>query len=57
MKLNKLRKSLAGGLKIAKAIPDFFKTLGTSSKGVFSFAKSQKLDTSKAEKSMPADEF
>ena len=57
MKLAKLRKSLAGGLKIAKAIPDFFKTLGTSSKGVFSFAKSQKLDTSKAEKSMPADEF
>ena len=57
MKLNKLRKSLAGGLKIAKAIPDFFKTLGPAAKGVFSFAKSQKLDTSKAEKSMPADEF
>ncbi len=57
MKLNKLRKSLAGGLTIAKAIPNFLKTLGTSSKGVFSFAKKQKLDTKKAEKSMPEDEF
>tara|TARA_E500000081_G_C6139384_1_gene359160 strand:- start:3075 stop:3758 length:684 start_codon:yes stop_codon:yes gene_type:complete len=57
MKLNSLRKSLAGGMKIAKAIPDFLKTLGTSSKGVFSFAKSQKMDTSNAEKEMPADEF
>ncbi len=57
MKLNKLRKSLASGMSIAKAIPNFLKTLGSSSKGVFSFAKKQKLDTSKAEESMPADEF
>ena len=57
LKLNKLRKSLSGGMNIAKAIPSFLKTLGSSSKGVFSFARKQKLDTSEAEKSMPADDF
>ena len=57
MKLNKLRKSLSGGMKIAKAIPDFLKTLGSSSKGVFSFARSQKMDTSDEESEMPDDIF
>lgn len=57
MKLNKLRKSLSGGMKIAKAIPDFLKTLGSSSKGVFSFAKSQKMDTSDSEGKLPEDNF
>ena len=57
MKLNKLRKSLSGGMKIAKAIPDFLKTLGSSSKGVFSFARSQKMDTSDSESAMPDDNF
>ena len=57
MKLNKLRKSLSGGMKIAKAIPDFLKTLGSSSKGVFSFARSQKMDTSDSEGKLPEDNF
>lgn len=57
MKLGKLRKSLSGGMSIAKAIPKFLKALGKSSKGVFSFAKKQDLNTKKAEKQMPADEF
>ena len=43
MKLGKLRKSLSGGMSIAKAIPKFLKALGKSSKGVFSFAKKQSL--------------
>jgi len=57
MKLAKLRKSLSGGMKIAKAIPNFLKTLGSSTKGVFSFAKQQKMNTSNAESSLPDDEF
>ena len=57
MKLGKLRKSLSGGVTIAKAIPKLLKAFGKSSKGVFSFAKKQDLNTKKAEKQMPADEF
>ena len=49
MKLGKLKKSLGGGISLAKSLPKFFKTLGSSTKGVFSFAKSQKLDTKKAQ--------
>jgi len=56
MKLGKLKKSLGGGLSLAKSLPKFFKTLGSSTKGVFAFAKSQKMDTKDAQSSLP-DEF
>ena len=56
MKMGKLKKTLSGGMAIGKVLPSFFKTLGASSKGVFSFAKTQKLDTKNAESALP-DEF
>ena len=57
MKLGKLKKSLGGGMSIARTLPKFFKTLGASTKGVFSFAKTQKLNTKKAQKALPEDDF
>ena len=57
MKLGKLKKSLGGGMSLARSLPKFFKTLGASTKGVFSFAKTQKLDTKKAQSSLSDDEF
>jgi hypothetical protein len=57
MKLGKLKKSLGGGLSLARTLPKFFKTLGASTKGVFSFARTQKLDTKKAQQSLPEDDF
>jgi len=57
MKLGKLKKSLGGGMSLARSLPKFFKTLGASTKGVFSFARTQKLDTKKAQSSLPDDEF
>ena len=56
MKMGKLKKTLSGGMAIGRVLPAFFKTLGASTKGVFSFAKTQKLDTKNAEASLP-DEF
>ena len=57
MKLKSLKKSLSGGLSVAKSLPKFFKTLGASTKGVFSFARKQKLNTKKAQKALPEDDF
>ena len=57
MKLGKLKKSLAGGLSLARTLPKFFKTLGASTKGVFSFARTQKLDAKKAQSSLGEDDF
>jgi len=57
MKLGKLKKSLGGGLSLARTLPKFFKTLGASTKGVFSFARTQKLDTKKAQSSLGDDDF
>ena len=57
MKMGKLRKTFTGGMAIGRVLPGFFKTLGESSKGVFSFAKTQKLDTKNAEASLPDEEF
>ena len=57
MKLKSLKKSLGGGISIAKSLPKFFKTLGASTKGVFSFARKQKLSTKKAQKALPEDDF
>jgi hypothetical protein len=57
MKLKSLKKSLGGGMSIAKSLPKFFKTLGASTKGVFSFARKQKLSTKKAQKALPEDDF
>lgn len=57
MKIRKLRKTLGGGISLAKSLPKFFKTLGSSTKGVFAFAKSQKLDTKKAQDALPDDDF
>ena len=57
MKLGKLKKSLGGGMSLARSLPKFFKTLGASTRGVFSFAKTQKLDTKKAQSSLSDDEF
>ena len=57
MKMGKLKKTLRGGMAIGRVLPAFFKTLGASSKGVFSFAKTQKLDTKNAEASLPDEEF
>ena len=57
MKLGKLKKSLGGGLSLAKSLPKFFKTLGSSTKGVFAFAKSQKMETKDAQSALHNDEF
>ena len=57
MKIRKLRKTLGGGMSLAKSLPKFFKTLGSSTKGVFAFAKTQKLDTKKAQEALPDDDF
>ena len=57
MKLKSLKKSLGGGMSLARTLPKFFKTLGASTKGVFSFARTQKLDTKKAQQSLPEDDF
>jgi len=57
MKIIKLKKTFTGGMAIGRVLPAFFKTLGASSKGVFSFAKTQKLDTKNAEASLPDEEF
>ena len=57
IKAARLGKTFKTGMTIAQTLPGFFKALGTSTKGVFSFAKTQNLDTSKAEKSLPEDEF
>ena len=57
IKAARLGKTFKTGMTIAQTLPAFFKALGTSTKGVFSFAKTQNLDTSKAEKSLPEDEF
>ena len=57
MKIGKLKKSLGGGMSLARTLPKFFKTLGASTKGVFSFARTQKLDTKKAQQSLPEDDF
>jgi hypothetical protein len=56
MKIIKLKKTFTGGMAIGRVLPAFFKTLGASTKGVFSFAKTQKLDTKNAEAALP-DEF
>ena len=57
MKIMKLKKTFTGGMAIGRVLPAFFKTLGASSKGVFSFAKTQKLDTKNAEAALPDEEF
>ena len=57
MKIRKLRKTLGDGMSLAKSLPKFFKTLGSSTKGVFAFAKTQKLDTKKAQDALPDDDF
>ena len=57
MKIAKLRKTFKGGMSLARALPQFFKTLGTSTKGVFAFSKAQKLDTKKAQQALPEDDF
>ncbi|MDC1102069.1 hypothetical protein N8Z64_01990 [Pseudomonadales bacterium] len=57
MKIMRMRKTLGDGMKIAKLVPGFFKAAGSSSKGVFSFARAQKLDTKDAEAALPDDEF
>jgi len=57
IKLRKLQKSLSGGISLARSLPKFFKTLSDSTKGVFSFAKAQKLDTKKAQQTIPEDDF
>ena len=50
MKVVKLRKTFKGCISLARALPQFFKTLGTSTKGVFAFSKAQILDTKKHNK-------
>ena len=57
IKAARLGKTFKTGMTIAQTLPGFFKALGSSTKGVFSFAKTQNLDTSKAEKSLPEDDF
>ena len=57
IKAARLGKTFKTGMTIAQTLPGFFKALGSSTKGVFSFAKTQNLDTSKAEKSLPKDDF
>ena len=57
MKAARLTRTFKTGMTIAQTLPGFFKALGSSSKGVFSFAKTQKLDTAKAEKQLPEDSF
>ncbi len=57
LKANRLRKTLKTGMMLGDTLPDFLKAVSSSSKGVFSFAKSQKLDTSEAEKALPEDNF
>ena len=57
IKAARLGKTFKTGMTIAQTLPAFFKALGSSTKGVFSFAKTQNLDTSKAEKSLPEDDF
>jgi hypothetical protein len=52
-----LRKTLGDGMSLAKSLPKFFKTLGSSTKGVFAFAKSQKMETKDAQSALPNDEF
>ena len=46
-----------GGMSLARALPKFFNTLGTSTKGVFAFSKAQKLDSKKAQQTLPEDDF
>ena len=57
MKIAKLRRTFGGGMSMARTLPQFFKTLTSSTKGVFAFAKAQKLDTKKAQQALPEDEF
>ena len=57
MKIAKMRRTFASGMSMARTLPQFFKTLTSSTKGVFAFAKAQKLDTKKAQQALPEDEF
>ena len=57
MKIAKLRRTFGSGMSMARSLPQFFKTLTSSTKGVFAFAKAQNLDTKKAQQALPEDEF
>ena len=54
-KIKELKTTFAPAIAIGKIMPGFFKTLGASTKGVFSFAKAQKLNTKNAEAALPDD--